>query len=117
MSTFNGATFLCKIPDGMHPEWEPAPNLIERVIPYGAGLVNVQEMGKGQDRLVLPAKISDSASLALLRSAAGSATRRTLADYYGATYTGVQLWGMSNPRRVGSQNIWFCEMEFRRRAG
>jgi hypothetical protein len=116
MSTYNGATFLCRIPDGFHPDWEPAPNIIEKVIPYGAGLVNVQEMGKGQDRLMLPAKVSDSASLALLRAAVG-ATRRTLGDYYGSDYTNVQLWAMSRPQRLGTQNIWFCELEFRRRAG
>lgn len=112
MSSYNGATFLCRIPDGFRPDWEQEPNVNRRHIPY-ANRDDVQGGGRGNLRITIPAKISDDSGLALLRAAVG-VTKRTLADYYGTNYTNTMLVAVRSPRRLANTAEWFVDLDFER---
>ncbi len=112
MSTYDGNTFYCRIPDGMRPDWEQEPNITRRHIPYSY-VDDVQSAGIGALRLSVPARVDSDADLAALRGAVG-VDKRTLYDYYGTNYTGVMLVALRNPRRLANSEVYFVDLEFLR---
>ncbi len=112
MTTFAGVEFECLTLDGFRPEWEQEPNIARRHIPY-SNSDDVQHAGRGNYRMVIPAKLTSDADLATLRAAVGI-TPRTLGDYFGADYAGTMLTAVRSPRRVAWRAIWFVELEFER---
>lgn len=116
MPSYAGVTFTEVMPDPRsRPDWERRAFITERVIPY-ANKEDVQSAGRGNYRITVPVTLTNVGDLATLQSAQG-ATRRTLTNLFGSTYSNVLLVNVGPPERWENEARAIVSLTFVREGG